>query len=171
MRKEGSSLRYAGWGVLIVIIVGLAGVAIGWRLGLLGDQRTYIDVNSGDLAKDRTIFGYTYSHEVVPTDFGDNARKMGLAQPDREWREVVQFSWLSGTKTDFPMHGADTVTGLVKWRLRNEKTDADKKKLMAEFMDRMRAGDEKGMDELNKKVGAEQDTRAKAQAQHEDGDQ
>jgi hypothetical protein len=142
-----------------VVVVAAAAVVIGYQFKLVGDQRTFIDVNSGDLASRRTLLGITLTETITPTDFSNLARKLGLAGASPDWREVLQFSWLSGTNTSFPMHGADTACHGAVWKLMNEKTDDDKRKLLASYMDLLRAGNVTGMSQLSAKVGKEQELR------------
>jgi hypothetical protein len=149
----------AGWAFLIILVVAAAGAVIGYQFKLVGDARTYIDVNSGDLAKDRTILGHTVSREVIATPFSQAVRQMGLAKPDPDWQQVLQFSWVSGTKTDFPMNGADAACAGAMWKVRNEKTDADKKQLLAQYMKLLEADNEKGMVALSQSVGVAQEKR------------
>jgi hypothetical protein len=153
-----------GWGVLILLVVGAAAVAIGYQFKLIGDQRTFIDVNSGDTDARRTVLGINFSDAITPTRFGEMARQMGLAGADRDWRQILQFSWLSGTDTNFPLHGADVACEGAMWKLRNEKTDDDKKKLLDEYITLLRQGDVKGMEDLSAKVGEAQEKRIRGGA-------
>jgi hypothetical protein len=145
--------------VLIVIVVAIAAAVIGYQFKLIGDQRTFIDVNSGDLAARRTLLGVTLSEKITSTAFSQAARKMGLAGANPDWREILQFSWLSGTDTKFPLHGADVACQGAMWKLANEKTDADKRALLSSYVDLLRAGNEKGMEQLSAKRGKEQEQR------------
>jgi hypothetical protein len=159
MRNGGTGFRFVGWGVLVVLVVGAAAAVIGYQFKLIGDQRTFIDVNSGDTDARRTVMGITFSDTITSTQFSEMARQMGLAGADRDWRQMLQFSWLSGTETNFPLHGADVACGGAIWKLRNEKTNDDKKKLLDQYVALLRQGNVKGMEDLRAKVGAAQEKR------------
>lgn len=159
MRNDRSGLRMVLWGLLIIVVVAIAAGVIGYQFKLIGDQRTYIDANSGDLARDRTILGYRVSRQIIPTAFSDEVRKMGLAGSGPDWQEILQFSWISGTDTHFPMNGADTACAGAMWKIRNEPTEADRKKLLGQYVKLLEAHDPKGMVALSQAVGVIQEKR------------
>jgi hypothetical protein len=159
MRNGGSGLRFVGWGVLIVAVVAVAAAVIGYQLKLVGDQRTYIDVNSGDLLSSRTVMGFTLSQTITQTDFSKLVRAAGLSKPDPDWRQILQFSWLSGANSSFPLHGADTACQGAVWKLRNETSDDVKRQLLDSYLKLLKAGDVKGMSNLSATIGTAQEKR------------
>jgi hypothetical protein len=68
------------------------------------------------------------------------------------------------------MNGADAACTGAMWKIPNEKTDADKKKLLAKYMKLLEAGDEKGMIALSQVVGAEQEKRLAEQNKDKGGE-